>query len=124
VPLELGQGNCQYTPIAAAGTNTINPGPALNAGGYRAPQPPTTFGVLYGIETVAPGTGFGATAYDIIAPTGLGTNTATITNTLMNGTNSAGVVQAAGIPGVGVRYTGALVVVSSGTPGALNVLWD
>lgn len=122
MPLQLGESNCQYTPLSTAGTTTLNPGPAPAGPGVQGS--PSTFGVLYGLATLAAGTGFGATVYDIIVPNGLGTNTATITNTLMNGTNTAGVVQAAGIPGIGVRYKGALVAVVTGTPGLLNALWD
>jgi hypothetical protein len=124
MPQELSQGNCKYVPLNTAGTTTLNQGPALAAGGLAPPNPTATFGVLYGVATIAAGTSFGVTLYDIQAPTGLGTNTATVTNTLMTGTNTAGVVQAAGIPGVGVRYTGALVAVAAGTPGLLNVLLD
>ncbi len=123
MPQNLGQGNAQYTPIVAAGTNTLNPGPALT-GGFRVPQPPTTFGVLYGVDTIAAGTGFAYTLVDMIAPTGLGTNTATVTNTLMNGTDTAGTSRSAGVSGVGVRYSGALVCITTGTPGQINVAWD
>lgn len=112
MPLELGQGNCQYTGINTAGTSTLNPGPA---------GAPTTFGVFYGVATLAAGTGFGYTVYDIVPAVA---QVAASTNTLMNGTNTAGVVQAPGQPGVGVRYKGALVVVTSGTPGLINALWD
>lgn len=109
----LYQGNCQYTPLNTAGTTTLNPG--------QASGPPSSFGVLYGVATLAAGTAFACTVLDIVPQ--MGQNPAT-TNTLMNGTNSAGVVQAAGIPGVGVRYKGALVAITSGTPGLLNALWD
>lgn len=124
MPLLLGENNCQYTPLNTAGTTTLNPGQSGAPGVGQQGGGPSSFGVLYGVATLAPGTGFGFTAYDLIPPTGIGTNTATVTNTLMNGTNSAGVVQSAGLAGMGVRYKGALIVVTSGTPGLLNALWD
>lgn len=119
MPQNLSQGNCQYVPLNTAGTTTLNQGQQAAGVGQ-----PSTFGVLYGVATIAAGTSFGVTLYDIITPTGLGTNTATVTNTLMSGTNTAGAVQAAGLAGVGVRYKGALVAVAAGTPGLLNVLMD
>jgi hypothetical protein len=109
--------NAQYTALSTAGTTTLNAG---QAGG----GPPSSSGVLYGASVVSAGTGFAVTIVDIINPTGSGTNTATITNTLMNGTGSAGQMLPAGIYSVGVRYRGALVAVTAGTPGQINVLWD
>lgn len=113
MPLNLGQGNCQYTAINTAGTTTLNPGPASGT--------PTTFGVLYGVATLAVGTGFGYTLYDIVPQVG---NVAASTNTLMNGSAALGNPLVAGIGGVGVRYKGALVAVTTGTPGSINALWD
>lgn len=107
MPAQLGVGNCQYTAISTAGTTTLNQGQA----GPIAASP----GVLYGLVTVDAGTGFAATVLDILGST---------TNTLMSGTGSAGQRFPAGLEGVGVRYRGALVVVSSGTPGKINALWD
>ena len=106
-------GNCQYTPINTAGTTTLNPGQPGN--------PAIDPGVFYGVEQLAPGTGFLFTVYDIVPAT---PNAAVSTNTLLNGTGSAGQVFAPGPAGIGVRYRGALVVVTAGTPGAINALWD
>jgi hypothetical protein len=119
----LYEGNCQYTPLTTA-TQTINPGPAVNAAGFRVPAPPSAYpSVFYGVNVLAPG---GATVgvYDVIAPTGLGTNTATVTNTLAVGTlTGPGFVSpSSGIGYPAVRYQGALVVVSA--IGAGNCLWD
>jgi hypothetical protein len=113
MPLQLGEGNCQYTPIVSAGTTTLNPG--------QASGPPTSFGVLYGVSQLGAGTGFGFTVYDIVPGRG---QVAAATNTLLNGTGSANQNFPAGVPGIGVRYQGALVVVTVGTPGVINALWD
>lgn len=117
----LAQDNCKYTPLTTA-TQTINQGQSVNAAGYAAPTPATTFPVFYGVNVTASG---GATvgAYDVIAPTGLGTNTATVTNTLATGTLTApGFVSPSGAIGYpGVRVQGSLVVVA-GAVG--DVLWD
>jgi hypothetical protein len=110
MPANLSQGNCQYTLLNTAGTTTIN---NANLGTI------TPAGVFYGMLQLAPGTTFAATIYDIYA-TGLTTNTAT----LLTGTGTAGQVFTPGPAGVGVRYRGALVAVASGTPGAINALWD
>lgn len=116
MPALLGVDNCQYTAISTAGTTTLNPGQA----GPIASQA----GILYGLQQIAPGTSFAATVLDIIPPSNIGTNTTVTTNTLLSGTGSAGQRFVAGLEGVGVRYRGALVVVSSGTPGQINALWD
>lgn len=113
MPALLGVGNCQYTAISTAGTTTLNPGQP----GPIAPSP----GVLYGLQQIAAGTSFAATVVDIIPATAV---TAITTNTLLSGTGTAGQRFVAGLEGVGVRYRGALVVVSSGTPGQINALWD
>lgn len=106
-------GNCGYSVLSTAGTTTLNPGQAAG----RA----TTFAVLYGAATLDAGSSFAYSIYDIVPQIGA---TPATTNTLMNGTNSAGSVQAAGLGGVGVRVKGALVAVTAGTPGKINVLWD
>lgn len=113
MPLLLGEGNCQYTALSTAGTSTLNPG--------QASGPPTSFGVLYGVSQISAGTSFAFTALDIVPASG---SVAASTNTLMNGTGSAGQSFTAGIGGVGVRYKGALVFVTTGTPGLINALWD
>lgn len=143
----LYQNNCKYTPLVAAnGTNTVNPGQAGEAAAGTvgvSGNLPTTFSVFYGVSVLGlgtnttTGTGTGGVAevvnvYDVIPPSGLGTNTATVTNQIANGTassvgqmvTSAGV--SAGMPALGVRYYGELVVVISGatTLGTANCLWD
>jgi hypothetical protein len=121
-------GNSQYTALTNTGTTTLNPGQPSQVGAPpgQSGNLPASFGVFYGLETIAAGTGFGATVYDLVPPTlaqyNAGTSTQTLT--LLNGTNTAGVSQAAGLAGVGVRYKGALVVVTTGTPGQINALWD
>ena len=115
MPQILGNGNLQYTPISTAGTTTLNPG--QSAGVQSA------CGVLGGVIAVALGTTWAFTAYDIIPATPGGA--ASSTNTLLNGTaTAAGQVFQAGVNGDCVRYRGALVVVTSGTPGIFNALWD
>lgn len=117
MPALLGVGNANYSVLNTTGTSTLNPG----SGGAVASQP----GVLYGMVTIAPGTTFAAAFYDIIAPPPGGTSTTTTTNQLMaSSAGTAGQAFAAGLAGVGVRYRGALVVVTSGTAGQINALWD
>jgi len=111
MPANLGQGNCQYTALTTAGTTTLNQGQV----GTPSSQP----GVLYGSQQLAAGTNFGVTYLDIYVA-----GTATVTNTIATSTGTAGQNFPAGIPGVGVRYRGALVAVCAGTPGAINALWD
>ena len=136
MPLQLSEGNCQYTPLSI-GSNTLNPGQSGVPGPGQQGNTASSFGVFYGIQVIGLGTNTttgtatgGApvtvNAYDIIPPTGLGSNTAATTNALLNGTQSVAGVLQAGVPGVGVRYKGALVVVTSGptTLGACNCLWD
>jgi hypothetical protein len=113
MPLQLGEGNCQYTVLNTAGTSTLNPG--------QASGPPTSFGVLYGASVISAGTSFAFTALDVVPAQG---QVAAQTNTLLSGTGSAGQNFPAGIPGVGVRYRGALLFVTTGTPGQINALWD
>lgn len=142
MPIELSQGNCKYTPLTSTtGTNTVNAGQAGEAAGLVGVSGnlPSTFSVFYGVNVVGlgtnttTGTGTGGVAvpvsvYDVIPPTGVGSNTATVTNLLANGTASAAgtVVTASGNASLGVRYYGALVVVISGgtTLGTANCLWD
>ena len=119
MPPPLFQNNCQYTALIAAGTTTLNPGQPAGQ-----PANPAMFGVLYGAEVISPGTTFAVTFLDLIPPTGQGTNTATVTNTLMSGTGTAGQLFVPGPAGLGVRYRGALLAVTTGTPGIINALWD
>jgi len=98
-------GCANYTYINTAGTTT------LKTGG----------GVYYGLNAIIVGTSWTAVPYDINV-----TGTATTTN-LLTSTNTAAAVGFQGVPGpggTGVRYTGTLAVVTSGTPGGWNVLWD
>jgi hypothetical protein len=125
VPLQQ-VGNSQYTQIGTNGTTTLNPGQSGIPGIGQQGTLPTTFGVLYGATLIALGTAPVITFLDIIPPNFQGTNTATVTNTIAQFTGTA-VAQNfnAGQPGVGVRYRGALVAVTSGTAaGNWQVDWD
>lgn len=113
-------GNCRYTPLVA-GTSTVDQG--------ASPPAPGLFSVFYGVSILALGTNANCAvnAYEVIAPTGLGTNTATVTNQLTNGTATAAgmMVTGAGPAAQGVRYQGNLVVTLSVTAGIVaNALWD
>ena len=101
MPAPLYQGNCQYTPTSTAGTTTVNQGG----------------GMYYGAVFIQNGTSFTYVAYDIYGTT---TNQLTATTTA---SGSGPQVQPAPPP-LGVRYRGALVVVTGGTPGIVNTLWD
>jgi hypothetical protein len=120
----LYQDNCRYTPLTTA-TQTINPGQAGQESGLQGVSGnlPTTFSVFYGVN-VTNGTGATISAYDVIPPTGVGTNTGTTTNLLAVGTlTGPGFVSPSGAIGYpGVRYYGALVV--EGGAGSGNCLWD
>jgi hypothetical protein len=113
VPAVLGLGNCNYTVLNTVGTTTINAG--------QASGPPIGPGVFYGAQQVAAGTSFAVTVYDIVPATG---SVASSTNTLLNGTGTAFQQFYAGVQGIGIRYKGALVTVTTGTAGAINLLWD
>lgn len=125
MPINLSQGNCQYTVITTLGTTTINPGPT---GPYTG-----TPGALYGAYVTSIGTATGTntaglagvTVVDIIPA--LGTN-ASSTNTLLsaNGTAAGQALLASG-SSLGVRYRGALVAITVNTQGTgigTNILWD
>ena len=117
MPANLSQGNCQYTAVVAvAGTSTLN---NLQPNPPGVNGPPLAVGVFYGMQQISPGTGYGATVLDIIV-----TGTGTTTNTLATGTGTALQQFLAGPAGLGVRYRGSLVVITVGTPGIMNVLWD
>lgn len=113
-------GNAQYTQISTNGTTTLNPGDAAGV-----PSKPDGNGVFYGADLVALGTSPVLSVYDLITSLTGGTNTATTSNLLMNGTGTAaGQSFQVGVDG-GVRYKGALVAVTSGTAaGTWNALWD
>lgn len=95
-----------YTRISTSGTTTVDPGPG---------------GLYYGVSVLNAGTLWTATAYDIVV-----SGTSTATNPLSVSTSLVlGIGATAGPPSLGVRYSGALVVVTSGTlAGNLNCLWD
>ena len=127
MPIGLSQGNSQYTAISTAGTTTLNPGQAGVPGPGAQGSLPTSFGALDGVSQVSAGTGFGFTLYDIVPNTPAqiaASGTGSQTNTLMNGTGTAGQVFPAALAGVGLRYKGALIAVTTGTPGSINVSWD
>ena len=114
MPQVLSQGNGQYTVLSTAGTTTLNSG--------QTAGPPTQPGVLFGAQVSNVGTTFVLTIVDIVPASPAA---AVSTNTLLNGTATAiGQQLPAGVPGVGMRYKGALVAIVTGTPGAYNALWD
>lgn len=92
-------GACQYTPITTNGTTTVK----------------ASAGIYYGCEIVSLGT---ATAAIITALDG--------TNTIANSTSSLGgsVVGSPGPAGLGIRCLTSIIVVTSGTAGTTNALWD
>ena len=80
---------------------------------FRARAANDWVGRVIGVLTLTP--------YDVYV-----SGTSTITNTL-NATQTAaatGFQANPGPGGTGVRYNGSLVIVTGGTPGAWNVLWD
>ena len=98
-------GCANYSVISTAGTTTIDVG----------------HGVFYGINCISTGTTWTLTPYDVRV-----SGTTTTTNTL-NATQTAsgtGFQANPGPGGTGVQFLGALIVVTSGTPGLWNVLWD
>jgi len=104
-------GCANYTPIDTAGTTTVDANP--------------NGGVLYGFNAISTGTTWTITAYDIYTVKS-GTVTSTYTNAMI-ATQTAASTGFQGNPGsggTGVRYNGLLVVVTTGTPGLWNVLWD
>jgi hypothetical protein len=94
-----------YTSLTTAGTST------LAQGG----------GVYYGVNVLTTGTAWTASPFDVVV-----TGTTTTTNTLaaISTATGPGVTGAPGASGVGVRFNGNLVMVTAGTPGAFNALWD
>lgn len=120
MPGQLYNNNCQYTQISTIGTTTLDAGPPATDPGIAG-----RWGVFYGFTVLSTGTaGMVVTAYDIVTAV-TGTGTVVTTNTIMVGTGTApGQFLQAGAPGVGVRYKGSLVVVTSGTAGAGLSLWD
>jgi hypothetical protein len=100
-------GCANYTTVTTAGTTTIDSMP----GG----------GIFYGLYCLATGTTWTALALDYYV-TGTTTNTGTMIATQTAA--ALGFQANPGPGGTGVRYNGNLVVVTSGTPGSWNVLWD
>lgn len=98
-------GLANYAVITTAGTTTIA----------------SQGGVFYGINCISTGTTWTLTPYDIIV-----SGTTTTTNTL-NATQTAtanGFQANPGPGGTGVQFLGSLAIVTTGTPGIWNVLWD
>lgn len=124
MPAPIYQGNAGYTPISTIGTQTINGGPLQVTGGQALPVG-QIYGVLYGYNAVSTGTASMQLTYLDIYTTISGTGTITTTQTLASfASPAAGASSPAGIQGVGIRYRGALVLVTTGTAGAGNTLWD
>lgn len=117
MPAPLGQGNCQYTAITTIGTQTVDPGATAADPGAAG-----RYGVLYGFNLYAAGTAaVVVTYYDVV------TNQATgvvSTNTLLSGTASAAGANVAPPGNVGIRYKGTLLLITTGTAGSGNTLWD
>jgi hypothetical protein len=80
-------------------------------------------GVFYGGLVVSAGTSFSLAVYDIVPAQG---NNAITTTTLfaLSTATAAGQSLSANGYGPGPRYRGALVAVTAGTPGLLNLYWD
>lgn len=118
MPGQLYQGNCNYTAISTIGTSTVDPGPTQNDPGLVG-----RWGVFYGFNVLSTGTaGMVVTALDLVANVN---NTNTVTNTLFTGTATApGQVVGAAPNGLGIRYKGTLLVVTTGTAATVNALWD
>lgn len=119
----LGVDNCRYAVLTTTGTTTICQGPSNYGAAYPPNLGSAPLGCFYGFTTIAVGTSFAATFYDVIQGVPSAPSTLT-TNTLINGTGTAGQVITPGPIGLGVRFQGSLVVVTSGTPGVINALWD
>lgn len=87
-----------YTVISTAGTTTVKATP----------------GAFNGVQVTAVGTSFTATVLDI----------GTATNTIVGISTATAVGQFFGLNGGGIRTTGTMVVVTTGTPGSFLALWD
>jgi len=105
--LAYSSGCANYTTISTAGTTTVD----SNPGG----------GISYGLYCLATGTTWTATLYDVYV-----VGTTTSTGQLIATTTAAalGFQANPGPGGTGVRYNGNLIMVTTGTPGSWNVLWD
>lgn len=122
MPPPLFLNNGQYTPISTIGTQTLNPGTQEITGTPQAPLGQQV-GVLYGFLSLSTGTAGMTVTYLDIYTVVSGIGTSTVTNTLLSGTPTPGSTLPSNIA-VGIRYRGALVLVTSGTAGAGNSLWD
>ena len=119
MPIVQGIGNAGYTPLTTAGTYTLNPGPGTPGVGVTAAGSP---GALYGVYVTTFGTSPVFSAYELKVGA-----TSTTTSILMNGTATAvnqsfTPLTGAAVPGI--RYTGGLIIVVTGTANGMNVLWD
>lgn len=94
-------GLANITAISTVGTTTVEAGQ----------------GVFYGFTVINVGTSFAANAYDILA----GTSTTTLQ--VLPGGTSVGAF-GPGPGNQGVRYANSLVVITTGTAGLINTLWD
>jgi hypothetical protein len=107
---------------ASVNSNSMNVAPAVN---YSVISTAGTTavasggGVYYGVNVVSTGTSWTVTPYDIVV-SGTTTNTLAATATA----TAAGLLGAPGATGVGVRFLGQLALVTTGTPGQFNALWD
>jgi len=74
-------------------------------------------GIFYGLQAISTGTGFAIAVYDVVG---------TVTNQLVGLTTATAIGQQifASPQGVGVRFLGNLVYVTTGTAGQFNSLWD
>jgi hypothetical protein len=119
MPVVLCAGNAQYAVLTTAGTYTLNAGQASPAQGIAGLGPA---GAYYGMYVTTYGTAPVFSVYDIVPARG---SVASSTNLLHNGTGTAVNQSFTPVGSVwGIRYTGALVVVVTGTANALNALWD
>lgn len=99
-----GADQADYSVISTIGTTTLKSVP----------------GIYWGF--VPTGTGTAAmvwNAYDIIV-----SGTTTSTNTLQGAVTPSALNALNGFGGIGVRFQGSLVVVTTGTAGSYNALWD
>lgn len=92
-----------YTPITTAGTSSIAQGG----------------GIYFGVNAISTGTAWTVTPFDVVVA---GTTTNQL-NAISTAT-ALGLQGAPGGQGVGVKFLGTLALVTGGTPGQYNALWD
>lgn len=97
-------GVCKATALTTAGTATLT-------------NPQGAGGVYYGVNCISTGTGFAVAAYDI-------NGTATKQLAALSTAAAVGAQGYPAAPGQGVRFLGVLAIVTTGTPGQYNALWD